>query len=160
MADTTVDQSEATATPPARWWRKRPAADKAESIPFTFTDGGCRTEVRLGLLLMLAAVFLWLWLGPTLSARLYLLGAPLLLVGIPLQAWQSRTMGRPGYPLKIGVILAIGGLLMWPDVLYRETVDGPLGVQPMAPLLVLPGLWIIAWSWFARAQASQPVEDH
>ncbi|TVR15460.1 MAG: DUF308 domain-containing protein [Planctomycetota bacterium] len=155
MTESTANPSPASPSPPARWWQRRPPADGQESVPFTFTDGGCRTEVRIGLLLMLAAVFLWLWLGPTMSARLYLLGCPLLIVGIPLQAWQSRTASRPGYPLKIGIILTVGGLLMWPDVLYRETVDGALGVQPMAPLLLLPGLWILAWAWFARPRPDQ-----
>ncbi|TVR43093.1 MAG: hypothetical protein EA402_10215 [Planctomycetota bacterium] len=108
--------------------------------------------MRLAILLMLAAVFLWLWLGPARSAMVYFLGVPLLAYGIPLQAWQARSQGRPGYPMKMGLILAIGGALMIPDMLYRESVDGPLSVQPMALLLLFPGLWIIGWWFFARSR--------
>lgn len=139
-----------------RWWQRRRQRDgvsKKESTPFTFTDPGCRSEVRLGILIVLAAVFLWLWLGPANSALLYLCGVPLLVVGIPLQAWQARHASRPGYPLKMGVILALGGAFMSVDSLYREYVDGPLGVQPMGPLLLLPGLWIIAFYFYARRPA-------
>lgn len=138
-----TDLAQADPAPPVK-----PAKDKRPA--FTFTDDGCRTEVRLGILIMLAAVFLWLWLGPSLSAKVYLLGVPLLAVGIPLQAIQARRQGRPGYPLKMGLVLLVGGALMWPDMLYREEIGGPLGVQPMAPLMLFPGLWIVGWWFYAR----------
>ena len=51
----------------------------------TFTDDGCRTELRIGALLVLVAVFVWLWLGPDIASRLALVGLPLLLVGGALQ---------------------------------------------------------------------------
>ncbi len=130
---------------------------KTEPKPgFTFTDPGCRTEVRLGALLVLAAVFLWLWLGPETSSRLYMVGAPLLLIGIPIQAIQGRK-GRPGYPWKIGLAFAIGGALMWPDLRYRESIEAArhfanlLPVQPVAPLLLGAGVWILAWWPYARS---------
>ena len=126
------------------------AAPQAHKKAFTFTDDGCRTEIRLGVLLILAAVFVWLWLGPRWSAGLYFLGLPLVLIGAPLHARDARRYARPGYPLKLGVILTIGALLMWPDLLYREVVGGPLRVQPMAPLLVVAGGWILAWWPWAR----------
>jgi hypothetical protein len=124
------------------------------SAGFCFTDPGCRTEVRLGALIILAAVFLWLWLGPTTSSRLYLIGAPLLLIGIPIQAYQARKHGRPGYPWKLGLVMAIGGALMWPDLRYREVVTGPVHVQEVAPLLLAAGLWIVMWWPFARLHSS------
>lgn len=117
---------------------------KAEKPGFTFTDPGCRTEVRVGALLVLAAVFLWLWLGPQTAGRLYLIGAPLLLVGIPLQALQARG-GRPGFPWKLGIAFTVGALAMWPDLRWRETVDGAVQVQTVVPLLLAAGIWILVW---------------
>jgi hypothetical protein len=117
---------------------------------FAFTDDGCRTEIRLGVLLVLAGMFLWLWLGPTKSNYLNLIGIVLVLVGVPLQALDARRLGRPGYPLKLGIILAVLGALMWKDLLWRERYDGPLHVQPMAPIFLGVGLWILAWWPFAR----------
>ena len=138
-----------------------PAADRKpedEKPGFVFTDPGCRTEVRVGALLVLAAVFLWLWWGPQNSSRLYLVGAPLLLVGIPIQAIQRRA-GRPGYPWKLGLALAIGGCAMWPDLRYQEVVDGVqrvTSVQPVAPLLAFAGLWILLW-WPIAVLGARPI---
>jgi hypothetical protein len=114
--------------------------------------------VRLGALIILAAVFLWLWLGPTMSSRLYLLGAPLLLIGVPLQALQARRDGRPGFPWKLGLVMTIGGALMWPDLRYRETIGGAVHVQEVAPLLLAAGLWILLWWPMARARPSSSSE--
>lgn len=144
-AVTTPNTPESAAVPPAT-----PAAAAASA--FCFTDPGCRTEVRLGALIILAAVFLWLFFGPTVCSRLYLLGAPLLLIGIPIQALQARRDGRPGYPWKVGLALTIGGALMWPDLRYRETIGGPVYVQEIAPLLLAAGLWIMAWWPVARSR--------
>lgn len=127
-----------TATAKPGWWSS-----------FSFTDDGCRTEVRLGALLMLAAVFLWLFLGPSMSVKLWWLGAPLFAVGIPLQAWQARD-GRPGFPWKLGVAMALFGALMWPDVRYRQSPGGPVMVQEVAPLLLGAGLWVLLWWPVAR----------
>ena len=121
------------------------SAKKEKKEPFTFTDDGCRTEIRVGTLIILAAVFLWLWLGPTTSSILYFVGLPLILIGVPLHALDTRKRGRPGYPLKLGLVLTIGGALMWPDLLFREVVTGPVHVQPVAPLLVSAGIWMLLW---------------
>jgi hypothetical protein len=115
---------------------KRPA--------FTFTDAGCRTEVRAGVLLVLAAVFLWLWAGPTLASKIYLAGATLLVIGLPIQAVQSRR-GRPGFPWKVGVAMTLLGLAMWPDLIYREAVGGPRRVQDIAWMLTAAGAWVLLW---------------
>jgi hypothetical protein len=144
----------AAATPPAGPNATPPA--QAAPAAFAFTDPGCRTEVRLGALIILAAVFLWLFFGPTTCSRLYLLGAPLLLVGIPIQAIQARRDGRPGYPWKLGLVLTVGAALMWPDLRYRETISGPVQVQEIAPLLLAAGLWILAWWPLARRPAPSP----
>lgn len=117
---------------------------KAKKEGFTFTDDGCRTELRVGALLILAAVFLWLWLGPPTSMKLFLAGVPLLIIGVPLQAFQALK-GRPGFPWKLGLTLAFGGLAMLPDLTYRESIDGGLRVQQIGPMLVLAGVWILAW---------------
>lgn len=140
-----------TVTPPAT---PAPASEPAPASAFCFTDPGCRTEVRLGALIILAAVFLWLFFGPTVCSRLYLLGAPLLFIGIPIQALQARRAGRPGYPWKLGLALTIGGALMWPDLRYREEIGGPVYVQEIAPLLLAAGVWIMAWWPVARSRVS------
>lgn len=128
-----------------------PTGDATPPKPgFAFTTDGCRSDVRLGALLILMAVFLWLWLGPATSSKLYLVGAPLLLFGIPMQAIQARRDGRPGYPWKLGLALGIGGALMWPDLMFRERYDAPLQVQPVAPLLTAAGAWILIWWPLAR----------
>ncbi len=126
------------------------AQQRAPDSGFCFTDPGCRTDVRVGALLVLAAVFLWLWWGPTVSSRIYLVGVPFLLAGVPLQAFEARRNGRPGYPIKLGLVLLVGGALMWPDLCYREQVGGPLHVQEVAPLLVCAGAWMVAWWPLAR----------
>lgn len=149
--------SDAAITPPAPAAPAPPEPAKAQASAFCFTDPGCRTEVRLGALIILAAVFLWLFLGPTVCSRLYLIGAPLLLVGIPIQALQARRDGRPGYPWKLGLALTIGGALMWPDLRYRETIGGPVYVQEIAPLLLAAGVWIMAWWPVARSRVQTVV---
>ncbi|MBA2479811.1 MAG: hypothetical protein H0V44_04040 [Planctomycetes bacterium] len=149
MTDTAASASASASPAPAS-----PSAVPAKQAKpgFTFTDPGCRTEVRVGALLILAAVFLWLWLGPQTSSRLYLVGAPLLLIGIPLQAFQAAS-GRPGYPWKLGLAFAILATLMWPDLRYQETLEGKVHVQPVVPLLLAAGLWILVWWPVAHARA-------
>jgi hypothetical protein len=150
--------SDTSATPSS----SPPAAAAAQDAPpaapkgggaFCFTDPGCRTEVRLGALIILGAVFLWLFFGPTFCSRLYMVGAPLLLIGIPIQALQSR-QGRPGYPWKLGLAITLGGAFMWPDLRYREVIGGPVHVQEIAPLLLAAGVWILAWWPVARFLSS------
>jgi hypothetical protein len=144
------DSANADAPSPA------PAEQKKASAGFAFTDPGCRSDVRLGALLILAAVFLWLWLGPTTASRLYLLGAPLMLWGVPWQALQARRDGRPGFPWKLGLAMAIGGAVMWPDLRYREAPGAAVQVQEVAPLLLAAGLWILAWWPIARSRRQSP----
>lgn len=123
-----------------------PAKKKKQKKPgFTFTKDGCRTEIRVGVLLLLAGVFFWLFLGPVACTRICIVGLAAILIGVPLQALDGKRYGRPGYPIQLGIILTIGGLLMIPDLCYRETVDGPLQVQIFGPLLVLAGVWMLAW---------------
>jgi len=126
---------------------------------FDFVDDGCRTEIRIGALLALMAVFLWLWLGPATSSMLYLAGLPLLAVGIPLQVMEARNRGRPGYPWKLAVAFTVGGVLMIPGVLYRERVGGPLHIQPIAPMLIVIGVWMLIWWPFARPARTATVDS-
>lgn len=151
-----TDATAASPTPAA-------PADAAKPAPtaFCFTDPGCRTEVRLGALIILAAVFLWLFFGPTVCSRLYLIGAPLLFIGIPIQAIQARRDGRPGYPWKLGLALTLGGGFMWPDLRFRESITGPVHVQEIAPLLLAAGVWILLWWPYARTRSSTstPAEE-
>ncbi len=123
---------------------------KAPANGFTFTEDGCRTELRLGALLLMAGVFLWAFLGPQKSSWLVIAGIPLLLLGVPLQAFQARK-GRPGFPWKVGLSFAALGLSMCYDLRYREAVGGPLHIQPVAYYLLLAGLWILAWWPLAAA---------
>lgn len=127
------------------------AKEAKEKKPgFAFTRDGCRTDVRVGALLVLGSVFLWLWLGPTIASKFAIVGLPFVLWGVPMQAIQARRDGRPGYPWRLGLTLAIGGALMWPDLLYREKTGGPLLIPPTAPLLVGVGAWILLWWPLAR----------
>lgn len=145
-ASETPDPGAAPAADEGRrtWWGGRRQAKAPRDDGFTFTDDGCRWEVRLAILLMLAAVFMWLWLGPSTSIKLYFAGVPLLLIGVPLQALQGR-QGRPGYPWKIGLVFPLLGLAMTWDLRYREAVDTAIAVLPVGPLLLVAGAWILAW---------------
>ncbi len=135
-----ADPSSPAGNPPA----------KPAKTGFAFTAPGCRTEVRVGALLVLMGLFLWLWLGPSTSIKLCWTGLPLVVIGVPIQAIQARRDGRPGFPWKLGLTLTIGAALMWKDLTYRELVGGPLLVQPIAPILLGVGLWILAWWPIAR----------
>ncbi|MFW5845991.1 MAG: hypothetical protein ACOCXJ_07175, partial [Planctomycetota bacterium] len=113
---------------------------------FTFTDPGCRTELRLGALGVLAGVFLWQWWLELAQVTLFI-GLPLVLVGMPLQVLDARRRGRPGYPWKLAVTMTVIGIFLLPDQFYRETVDGPLRlVVPWVPALLTAGVWLlIGW---------------
>jgi hypothetical protein len=112
--------------------------------------------------LVLMAVFLWLWWGPTTSSRIYMVGMPLLLWGVPFQALAARREGRPGFPWKLGLALAFGGLVMaWggycglPDLRYREAMDAPVQTQPVGPLMAAAGIWILMWWPVARSRRQE-----
>ena len=152
MTDPTAPTTPAADQAPTPADRPAPAA-KPVKAGFAFTTDGCRSDVRVGALLVLIAIFVWLWLGPGISSKLYLIGAPFLLWGVPMQALQARRDGRPGYPWKLGLALGVGGALMWPDLMYRERFDGPLLWQPIAPLLLAAGVWILAWWPVAHRRA-------
>jgi len=121
-----------------------PPAPAPAKIAFAFTDAGCRTEIRLGALLVLVGVFMWGWLGPAWASPLAWIGVPLVLVGVVLQILDGRRHGRPGYPWKLGIAMGIFGVIMAMDLTYRERFDSPLAVQLTAVLLVIPGLWMLA----------------
>ena len=121
---------------------------------FAFTEDGCRTEVRLGGLLVAASTFLWLFAGPDLCSKFYLVGAALLLVGIPIQAIQGRG-GRPGYPWKMGLAMAVLGGAMLLDQRFREAPGGPIHVQDVSWMVAVPGVWILLW-WPISRRAAAP----
>lgn len=125
--------------------KARRQAEKAAKPRFTFTDDGCRIEIRIGTLLVLAAVFVWLWLGPAVSQKLAIVGIPAVLIGVVLQVRDRLRLGRPGFPWKIGIALAFGGLAMTADLSYREAVGGALQFQEVGPLLLIPGVWMLGW---------------
>ena len=127
-----------------------------ESTWLTFTDDGCRSEIRIGVLLVLVAVFVWLWLGPSVAIRFAAAGLPLLMIGAVLQA-RDAGRGRPGYPLKLACCLLVFGLFMLPDLSYRESVAGPIHWQPMPILLTIAGAWLLLWWPIATRRAKSYV---
>jgi hypothetical protein len=125
----------------------------------TFTDDGCRLEVRVGALLAIASVFLWQFLpgfvngGTTVCAFGWLAGTILVVAGIPIQALQARS-GRPGYPWKLGLALcALGGAMLW-DLRFRDAPGAPLHLHQTAMMLSAPGLWIMLWWPVSRLRRS------
>lgn len=107
---------------------------------------------------MVACVFLWQFLpgitngGMSICAFGWLIGALLIGVGAPIQAWQARTAGRPGFPWKLGLALVFfGGFMLW-DLRYREVPSGPLILHQTALMMVSPGLWILLWWPLARTR--------
>ena len=124
---------------------------KEKKDPFSFTDPGCRTEVRLGALLTVGPIFLWLWLRPDTAVWILVIGLPLLWGGIPVQAMQARKEQRPGYPWKLGIAFTLLGALMIPDQMSQVVPGGTTSLQIQAPALCLSGIWILAWWFYARA---------
>ena len=140
MTDAATDPSTVPLSPP----EQAPKPDQASKKAFAFTDPGCRTDIRAGALLILGAVFLWLWFGPQTSAKIYLVGAPLLVWGVPWQALQARS-GRPGFPWKLGLAMTLLGIAMWPGLRFQNGPGEPVEVQIIAPLLTAAGAWILLW---------------
>ncbi len=120
------------------------APDVPRKPLFTFTDDGCRSELRLGALLIAAGAFLWLFIGPTWATRLCLFGAPLLVIGSILQAVQARR-GLPGYPWKLALGFLILGVPMYFDLGYREVPGGELHRIAYGPILAAAGAWLALW---------------
>lgn len=133
-----------------------PAA-KAKKASFAFTTDGCRSELRLGALLVLAGTFLWNFVGPTWAMRVAIVGLPLLLVGVVLQALAARR-GVPGMPWKLGIAMLILGAAMTWDFRYRDIPGGTMDVVLVGPILAVSGIWILLWlplsaAWLRRATA-------
>ena len=133
-----------------------PAAKKAS---FAFPPAACRSELRLGALLVLAGTFLWNFVGPTWAMRVAVVGAPLLLVGVVMQALAARR-GLPGMPWKLGVAMLILGVAMTWDFRYRDLPGGPMGVVLVGPILAVSGAWILLWlpfaaRWLRQARAGE-----
>lgn len=156
------DQDESVASADAARTTKATVADagselnktaekKEKKDPFSFTDPGCRTEVRLGALLTVGPIFLWLWLRPDTAVWILVIGLPLLWAGIPIQALQARKQQRPGYPWKLGIAFTLLGALMIPDQMSQVVPGGATSLQVQAPALCLSGIWILAWWFYARA---------
>lgn len=133
------------------------AAKPAAKRPgFAFTTDGCHTVLRLGALLVLMGTFLWNFVGPTWAMRLALVGAPLLLVGVVLQALAARR-GVPGMPWKLGLAMLILGAAMTWDFRYRDLPGGAMAVVLVGPILAAAGGWILLWTplagaWLRRAR--------
>ena len=112
-------------------------------MSFAFTDPGCRTELRVGALLVLAGTFLWNFVGPSVAIKLAIVGAPLVLVGTVLQALGVG--GHGGFPWKLGLAMLILGGAMSYDFRYREVPGGPQFMLLVGPILAGTGAWIAAW---------------
>lgn len=140
----------AAPTPPA------PAAP-AKPSPWRFTDPGCRSDLRLGALLVVAGVFLWLFAGPKLCMLAIIAGAPLFLFGVAAQAVQARG-GRPGFPWKLGIAMTVFGVAMCWDLRYREAVGQEVKVVANAVVMLAGGLWILLW-WPVAAIGRKPVAE-
>ena len=132
---------------------------KPKKDPFCFTDPGCRTELRLGALLTVGPVFLWMWLKPDVAVCFLVLGLPLLWAGVVFQALQARKQQRPGYPWKLGIAFALLGGLMIPDQISQVIPGGALHLQIQAPALCLSGLWILGWWFYARQTSDIVIEN-
>lgn len=124
---------------------------KREDRPMiVFTEDGCRSEIRLGALLALAAVFFPLMIGPPLCVKIMLVGLALILVGVPLQVRDARQHGRPGYPWKLGLTLALGGTFMIWDLAWKSAVGAPWQVQELPAMLTVGGVWIVVGGLYLR----------
>lgn len=117
-----------------------------------FTSPGCRTELRLGALFVLAGTFLWNFAGPALAIKLALIGLPLLLIGTVLQALLSSRRGIDAYPWKLAVAMLILGVPMIFDFRYRDAPGAEVQVLLVGPILAIAGGWLALW-WPVAALA-------
>lgn len=106
-----------------------------------FTHPGCRTELRVGALLVLAGTFLWNFAGPSLAVKLAIIGMPFLIVGTIIQALR----GTHGYPWRLALAMLILGLPMCWDFRYRDEPGGPLHLLLIGPILAVAGAWLLLW---------------
>ena len=114
-----------------------PAPRKAWLV---FTEPGCRTELRVGALLVLAGTFLWNFAGPALAMKLAVLGLPLLAIGTVLQV---RTPAA--FPWRMGLaMLLLGGAMCW-DFRYRDAPGTPVSMLLIGPILASAGAWLLLW---------------
>ncbi len=110
-----------------------------------FTLPGCRTELRLGALLVLSGTFLWNFAGPSLAVKLAVVGLPLLIVGATLQAMISAKQGIDAYPWKLAVAMLILGLPMTFDFRYRDAPGEAVQYVLVGPILAVAGAWLALW---------------
>ncbi len=133
-----------------------PASARRGLLQFTFP--GCRTELRLGALLVLAGTFLWNFAGPTLAIRIAVLGLPLLAVGAVLQALQAnRAAGS--YPWKLAVAMLVLGLPMCWDFRFRDAPGEPMQLLLVGPILAASGAWLALWWAVAALRARTPTAE-
>lgn len=110
-----------------------------------FTLPGCRTELRVGALLVLAGTFLWNFAGPALAMKLAILGLPLLAVGAVLQALLSARQGVDAYPWKLALAMLVLGLPMCWDFRYRDVPGEAVQLLLVGPILAIAGAWLALW---------------
>lgn len=131
-----------------------PAAAAPRRTWMQFTYPGCRTELRVGVLLLLSGTFLWNFAGPALAIKLALAGAPLLAFGAVMQA-----LGTPrSYPWKLAVAMLALGLPMCWDFRFRDDPSGELQLLLVGPLLAGAGAWLALWWLVAAMRRPAPVE--
>jgi hypothetical protein len=133
-----VTEQPATQPPPAGEQPPRRAW-----LQFTFP--GCRSELRLGALLVLAGTFLWNFAGPSLAMRLAVIGLPLLVVGAMLQALKESRQGIDAYPWKLAVAMLLLGVPMCWDFRYRDAPGTPVSMLLIGPILASAGAWLLLW---------------
>lgn len=123
----------------------QPAPEAPRRPWLQFTLPGCRTELRLGALLVLAGTFLWNFAGPSLAMKLAVVGLPLLVVGAALQALLSARQGVDAYPWKLAVAMLILGVPMCFDFRYRDAPGAEVQLLLVGPILAVAGGWLALW---------------
>jgi hypothetical protein len=110
-----------------------------------FTLPGCRTELRIGALFVLAGTFLWNFAGPALAMKLAILGLPLVAIGAVLQALLSAKHGVDAYPWKLAVAMLLLGVPMCWDFRYRDVPGETVQLLLVGPILAIAGAWLALW---------------